>query len=335
MSLENFLKAKYKAGVYTGSEIPQIERVPTGILGVDVLLGGGLPMGRIIEFYGRPSCGKSAICLAIAAELQRTKQWPVLYLDLERTVDPALCQRAGIDENLFYLTRPAFGEEALQQAHDGMEHGVKLVIVDSVPMLTPKADDEKLEKDFSANTIGALARMLSKLKTILVRDTEQYDATVLLINQIRNKIDSRYGGTTSPGGYALHHMCSARLKMYQSKDKDEDGCIHSNIEAEKNKVGLAGMKVDVTIRAGVVDRLESLLVQARAANLIVLSGAHYKLDPDYANEIGKEPRIGNGIKRALKYLSEEPELCRLLYEETLKRAREQVANTLATDVEFT
>ena len=292
-------------------------------------------MGRIIEFYGRPSCGKSAVCLAIAAEMQRTREWPVIYIDLERTVDPQLCERAGINNDLFLLTRPAYGEEALQQAHDGMERGAKIVIIDSVPMLTPKSDDDKLEKDFSANSVGALARMLSKLKTIIVRDTEQYGATVLLINQLRNKIDSRFGGVTSPGGYALHHMCSARLKMYQRDEKDDTGAISSNIEAEKNKVGLAGVKIDLLIRAGVVDKVYSLIAQARDANLILLSGSYYKLDPDFAAEKGLSPTIGQGIKKAIEYIEENRDVGIALYEETIRRAQQKVLETLATDADFT
>ena len=54
-----------------GDSIVPVETISTGILPLDLALGvGGLPRGRIVEFYGPPSSGKSTLALHAIAEAQ-------------------------------------------------------------------------------------------------------------------------------------------------------------------------------------------------------------------------------------------------------------------------
>jgi circadian clock protein KaiC len=39
-----------------------IERVPTGIPGFDVMIGGGFPLGRVVLILGEPGAGKTILC---------------------------------------------------------------------------------------------------------------------------------------------------------------------------------------------------------------------------------------------------------------------------------
>ena len=44
-----------------------VERIPTGSLGLDIALGGGLPVGRITEIYGPESSDKTTVALSVIA----------------------------------------------------------------------------------------------------------------------------------------------------------------------------------------------------------------------------------------------------------------------------
>ncbi len=43
------------------SRISNVEMIPTGIITLDMALGGGIPRGRVIEIYGPESSGKTTL----------------------------------------------------------------------------------------------------------------------------------------------------------------------------------------------------------------------------------------------------------------------------------
>lgn len=46
-----------------------IDPIPTGVRGLDALLQGGLLPGHVLEVFGEPACGKSQLCMTIAANV--------------------------------------------------------------------------------------------------------------------------------------------------------------------------------------------------------------------------------------------------------------------------
>src|SRR3990172_1958865 len=67
-----------------------------GAVGLDQLLGGGVPAGALTLLYGEAGCGKTNLCLqlAVAAVRSGTK---VLYLDTEGVSIERLVQIAGTE----------------------------------------------------------------------------------------------------------------------------------------------------------------------------------------------------------------------------------------------
>ena len=49
-----------------------VELLSSGALGIDLVLGGGYPKGRIIEIFGPESSGKTTLALHACAENQKT-----------------------------------------------------------------------------------------------------------------------------------------------------------------------------------------------------------------------------------------------------------------------
>ena len=70
-----------------GSEVQQVEVIPTGSVALDVALGcGGLPRGRIVEIYGPESSGKTTLTLHAIAEAQRAGG-VCAFIDAEHALD--------------------------------------------------------------------------------------------------------------------------------------------------------------------------------------------------------------------------------------------------------
>ncbi|KAH1066838.1 hypothetical protein J1N35_031825 [Gossypium stocksii] len=59
---------------------------PTGIQGIDLLLGGGIRVGQLTELVGPSSSGKTQVCLRTASNVARNHM--VLYLDTGNSFSP-------------------------------------------------------------------------------------------------------------------------------------------------------------------------------------------------------------------------------------------------------
>ncbi|KAF3329973.1 DNA repair protein RAD51 4 isoform X1 [Carex littledalei] len=62
--------------------------LPTGLQGIDALLGGGLREGQMTEIVGPSSSGKTQVCLSSATYVVDKKFGAVLYLDTSNSFSP-------------------------------------------------------------------------------------------------------------------------------------------------------------------------------------------------------------------------------------------------------
>lgn len=244
---------------------------------------------------------------------------PVVLLDLERTLDKDIFERVGLDPNNFLQLRPNYGEEAIDMALDAAEGGAKLIIIDSVAMLDPKAAMDKIEKDSEAQSMAALPGMLNRLKGKINNCLIRNDACLLLINQIRDKMTG-YGGVQTPGGHAVKHLCSVRVQItHATKDSTKEGVITSHLLGVKNKTGTPGRSTSVIIEDGIVNTAASLVESSIEAGLLVKSGSWIKLSEPLMNELGLDkPNLAQGSVKTGELLKAQPELFRKLYYRTLQ-----------------
>ncbi|EMS53753.1 DNA repair protein RAD51-like protein 4 [Triticum urartu] len=63
--------------------------LPTGLEGIDTLLGGGLRKGQLTEITGQSSSGKTQVCLYSAAHVAARHMGLVLYLDTSNSFSPS------------------------------------------------------------------------------------------------------------------------------------------------------------------------------------------------------------------------------------------------------
>ena len=89
-----------------------VSRLPSGVAGLDALLGGGVPRGRISEVLGPPSSGRTSLLLTLLATATRRGD-VVAWVDLADALHPESCTRAGVDLHRLLWVRP-------RQAADGL-----------------------------------------------------------------------------------------------------------------------------------------------------------------------------------------------------------------------
>lgn len=214
--------------------------ISTGSLVMDNILGGGLARGRVIEFFGPESSGKTTAALVAAGNVQRDGG-NVAFIDVEHALDPAQARRLGVDTDKLIFSQPSSAEQALGIVDRLCESGaVDLIILDSTAALAPEAE---LEGKIEDQQVGLLARVMSKSLRRITQHASSTGTVVIFINQTREKIGVFYGNPeTTPGGKALKFYTSQRMRISRIgsiKDpKDKDRIIANKVEVKcvKNKV---------------------------------------------------------------------------------------------------
>lgn len=207
---------------------------------------GGLPVGRIYEFSGPENSGKTTTALDIiknAQEKYKDTGKKVLFIDEEGTFDYVWANKFGVntDDMIIITPETMVAEEVFNVMREFIDTGeICLAVLDSVATLVPKQlYGEDLEKKAYGGIAIALTRFCNEIKGILLK----HGCTLIMINQVRDDLNSMFGGTITPGGRAFKHACSARFEFRKGKFIDEDGKQLTN-----NAENPAGNIVQVVIK---------------------------------------------------------------------------------------
>lgn len=213
-----------------------VETVSTGSVVLDNLAGGGFPVGRIVELFGPESSGKTSIALNAIADVQR-KGGNALFIDAEQALDPSYARVLGVDTDKLGLTQLIIAEQVMYTIQEMIKSDtVDLIVVDSIASLVPQAEYDEPEKV----TMALLARILSKHLRIIAKLANDHRCTVILLNQIRDKVGVMFGNPEeTPGGRALKFYASQRIRISrvgQYKEGNEILGTEVQFRIVKNKI---------------------------------------------------------------------------------------------------
>lgn len=312
-----FKQAQATIGIQDAEPIPYI--VSTGSYEIDKASGiGGIPGGRIIEVYGPESSGKTTLTMHILANAQ-SMDLPIAMIDNESAFDEDYAKRLGIkgQKNVDYIYgQPETTEQTLQFIEFLLQGGVKVIVVDSVAAMVPKAE---LEGDFGEAVMGLQARLMSQGLRKLTNMVSVQGAILIFINQIRHKIGVNFGSPeTTTGGNALKFYATMRIDLRQVGDDIKQGDVQigkfTRVTFKKNKVAPPMKKVMVPIRWGfgfwkAAELLDKLLTEG----LICKKSSYF-----YYNE----EVLGAGKAKAIAAIEEEIDY----FEEILRRKHEPTEN---------
>ena len=200
------------------------QRIPFTSPRMNYCTFGGIPIGKITEFYGEEHGGKTTSALDIVANYQQMPDArAVLYVDAENTLDADWARKLGVDVDNMYILQPKSqsAENIFQAICDFVDSGeVGLWVLDSLGVLMSQQEYDKTMED---KTYGGIAKPLTLFSKKIEMLMQKHKCTGIGINQEREDLNSSWGGTTTPGGKAWKHVCSVRLRFSRGKFIDEKG----------------------------------------------------------------------------------------------------------------
>ena len=230
------------------------ERLPTGVPGLDPLLGGGWPRGRVVELFGPEASGKTTLLLLACASAQRAGR-RAAFIDAEHRLDPAYAKALGVDLSQLLVCQPDNGEQALDIAEALARSGaVSVVAVDSVAALVPQSE---IEGSMADPAEGLIARLMSKAMRKIVGVAAKNQVLLLFSNQLRLVEGFTFGPSEkTEGGNALKYYASVRVDLRRIggfKERGGERTAGDVLRAKvvKNSLGVPFNQVEFRLRHGV------------------------------------------------------------------------------------
>ena len=295
------------------SELPPTKDdiVSTGIMGLDIALGvGGIKKGSIVEIYGPESGGKTTLALQLCKQYQKDK--PILYIDTERTLTKETIEGMGIKDKNFYLMHVCNLEQALETCKAVAQScAFSAIVIDSLAGLAPKA---QIDGDIGDSHVGLFSRIMSDALSVLTPMLDNSGYTLIVINQIREKVGVMFGNPEkTTGGRALKYYASVRMDVRRSesiKNMGDTVGFRTNVLVSKNKLATPLKKVEFDIMFGHgISEEGDILDQAMEKDVISKSSSWYLYDGN---------KIGQGRENAKKYLKDNPAECKKIVTELRK-----------------
>lgn len=285
--------------------------VESGILAVDWVLGGGLPLGRFTEFFGRENSGKTTLALRFVSIAQQ-QGISVFFFDAERKLDSRFASYLGVDRSKVMISNINIGDTLIEIISSLIENQKRkvLIVIDSIPSIIMKDD---ADAPATKKTIASSARVWNKALPIWNSLNRKDQATVLLINQMRDAIGSFIPGQQiQPGGKQIKHLTSIRLEIKKGswiKDKDKDVIGYTmKFRTAKSQVGppFRQGQVDFSFVKREFDIVKDLIWAICKFKVLPTSGGgwiEYKGDkiraPEF-RELLQDPEIYEGLYLEVK-----------------------------------
>lgn len=292
----------YEDYLSLGNEVEAKTHFPSGVIALNQAIGDvdGITGGSIIQIIGESGRGKSTLSLDILAHSQRNglnelelpngKVINAVYADFERTFDAEYAETIGVEVAKVLVIKTPFAEDTFNIIEELLNAGIQFVIVDSIPMIVPKSEEDKDYNDNEkmASAAGVLGRFIKRS----IQLVDSADAIMLLINQWRSNISPMAHTDKKPYGARIIQY-AIKVSIQLERIKREDKRMHIQAFVEKTKLGATGKKIEFQIVHGVgIDYNQHVLSLALDYGIVEKGGAWYYY-PDKANATHRAQGEGN------------------------------------------
>lgn len=222
---------------------PAVQRFTSGCTLLDCINGGGWAEGRVINVIGDSMVGKTLLAEEAAANYAaKYADAKIHYVEGESRFDVGYAEMIGIPMDRIDLIEDIETVEALFRK---MEEWIKksqepsLIVVDSLDSLT---DEAEVDRDIGKGSMGmAKAKKMSELFRRLCRQLAVTNATVLIVSQVRMKMDVAWGNPwCRTGGKALDFYASQIVWLFnkgkiKKRRKGIERIVGANVRARNAK----------------------------------------------------------------------------------------------------
>lgn len=231
------------------SEAWVVKHLQTGLLPIDILLQGGLPIGRFTILVGDFSTLKTLIGLYAIKECQ-DRGGTAGLIDTEHSYDPDWAAQIGVDTDaLIVFPDPENedfvpGEMAIDAAEVMARQGIDLLVFDSIAATLPQAEGKKRLAN-ETQQMARLAALMSKAGRKLVNANRK--TAFLWINQFRMNVGVTFGNPqVMTGGKAMPYYASHIIEIQKVGKITRDVRTFDGEEWKKVKEQI-GQKFKATI----------------------------------------------------------------------------------------
>lgn len=320
--------AKYELA-QSGVSWQKVERIPLSSPRVCYLTYGGLPAIGLTELSGPENAGKSLLALDAVANAQR--KWPdrdTVWFDIETTFDSRWAALQGVDIRKLKYVCPEeeYAEDIFQMIVDLLENpdtDISVIVIDSVAALISK---QEYEKQMDEATMGGIAKPLTRFCNRVAPLLRKKRCSLVVINQVREDMNSMYGNEVTPGGRGLKHTAVMRLQIRKSDNIDANGSIISSqaenpaghlvkVKLLKTKVSRPDRKLAFfTLRylTG-IDAVADMIDTGVKIEMFRQAGAWYYIPDENGEEKGFQ-----GKAKLRAYLESDPEIFQFYWNKMTK-----------------
>ena len=149
-----------------------IQHVPTGVPGLDAILGAGLPNRHTIVVTGEPGCGKTVLCGQIAC-LRAAQGDSVVFATVTSESHEKLVSALGtfsffnhdhVGNELFFVSLYSWLQKGAKEARETVlrtvrERKAKLLVIDGLRAVRDLWHDEAMLRDFLYDLVVGLAAL--------------------------------------------------------------------------------------------------------------------------------------------------------------------------------
>lgn len=308
--------------IYADIKPVDVQRVSTGLPSLDYILGGGVPLGRVIEIFGPNASGKTTLAIQMMIKFQEAfPEKRVAFIDTEHALDPKYATSLGLNMSEIVFSQPDTAEQALS-IYDALAGSgdISLIVLDSVAKLSPK---KEVEGNIGDAEMGMRARLMGQWLRKIVPNASRTGCTCVFLNQVRATIWNMYWPSeTRPSATALEYDASIILRA-SSKTIDEFNAV-TKFQVKKNKVGMPFRETSVDIAFWKWYNVnKDLITLAKEIGAIGQKGAYYTFD---------EFRWQGG-DAMFKEIESNPDLFKKVEKATHQKLAERDTNTIVLPVE--
>ncbi len=209
-ALDAIAKTYGAESIRMGDEDEEVIRVPTGIIQLDSLIGGGFPLGRWVHPYGGFGSGKSLTCFHLIKGAQKMGL-TCAYYDLEKQYNKGWVESIGVDTSKLLVVE-GNEIEPLGEKMDALMGAINIHIVDSVGIgVSVHRQAARLDESRPASAARAWGEVIPRLQSRFDRKNNM----IVMVNHAR-EVFGKPGQEKPVGGSAIEFASSLSLHFSKS-----------------------------------------------------------------------------------------------------------------------